>query len=248
MNQTNAIELIDISLSYSYLLGGDRTLKNTFVSAVIGRSRTKSSHTIQLSRLSLSVSHGERVGIIGRNGSGKSTLLKVIAGVLSPHQGEVRINGLITSLITIGVGMNQNLSCVENIYLSGAYLGMRRKRIEAHLHEILDWAELVDYADLPLYHLSTGMQARLAFAISTCQKPDIILIDEVLAVGDIAFRKKAEDRLNNLQQKGSVSLIVSHDLEYLKSCVERTIWLSEGQVKMDGDTELVVSRYQLDTQ
>jgi ABC-type polysaccharide/polyol phosphate transport system ATPase subunit len=234
----------DVYLSYKTLINHERTLKGFTISLAKGRRKSALRNSAQLRGVTLSIRHGEQVGVIGRNGSGKSTLLKLIAGVLRPDFGQIEIDGAITPLIDIGTGMNQELTCRENIYLSGAYLGLSRKEMNGYFPSIVEWAEVESVLDDLFHTLSTGMQSRLAFAVSTCQKPEIILIDEIMSVGDIAFQEKSAKRMEELKSGGSAVIIVSHDLAYLSSSVSRVVWIKDGYVEMDGSPEDVITAYQ----
>ena len=244
MRAPEVIVMKDVYLSYRTLLSHERTLKGFVISLAKGKRQQYSKESAQLRGISLSISHGEQVGVIGRNGSGKSTLLKLIAGVLRPDFGQIEVDGVITPLIDIGTGMNPELTCRENIYLSGAYLGFSNKDMDKFFSSIVEWAEIQSVLDNPFHTLSTGMQSRLAFAVSTCQKPEIILIDEIMSVGDIAFQEKSAKRMEDLKKGGSAVIIVSHDLSYLLSAVNRIIWIKDGKIEMDGSSEKVISAYQ----
>jgi ABC-type polysaccharide/polyol phosphate transport system ATPase subunit len=244
MNKRDVIVMKDVYLSYRTLLNHERTLKGFAISLAKGNRQSYSKESAQLKGVTLSIRHGEQVGVIGRNGSGKSTLLKLIAGVLRPDYGQIEIDGAITPLIDIGTGMNPELTCRENIYLSGAYLGFSRKDMDQYFKSIIEWAEIESVLDNPFHTLSTGMQGRLAFAVSTCQKPEIILIDEIMSVGDIAFQEKSAKRMEELKSGGSAVIIVSHDLAYLSSSVSRVIWIKDGHVEMDGSPDNVITAYQ----
>lgn len=244
MSAREVIAIEDVFLSYRTLLSGEKTLKGFIINVLKGNRRSFSKEESHLRGITLTINHGEQVGVIGRNGSGKSTLLKLIAGVLRPDYGQIKIDGSITPLIDIGTGMNPELTCRENIYLSGAYLGFSRKEMDSYLSAIIDWTELGDVIDNPFHTLSTGMQSRLAFAVSTCQEPEIVLIDEIMAVGDIAFQEKSARRMSELKSRGSAVIIVSHDLNYLKNSVSRIIWVRDGEIAMDGSPEEVITSYQ----
>jgi len=240
---TPVISLKSVSVSYQTILSGEKTLKGFMISLVKRKRSISRNVKTQLREISLEINHGEQVGIIGRNGSGKSTLLKLIAGVLRPDEGSIHIDGSITPLIDIGTGMNPELTCRENIYLSGAYLGLSREDISHHFDSIVLWAEIADYLDQPFHTLSTGMQSRLAFAVSTCQVPEIVLIDEVMSVGDISFQEKSARRLDDLIKNGSAVLVVSHDMTYLRSAVTRVVWIKDGVIEQDGPTNQVIDAY-----
>jgi ABC-type polysaccharide/polyol phosphate transport system ATPase subunit len=187
-----------------------------------------------LSEISLRVGHGEKLGIIGPNGSGKSTLLKVIAGILKPTTGKTRVNGSISPLIELGVGFDAELSLVDNILYYGVLLGHPEALVKQHVHDILDFAELTEYQNQPIKTLSSGMGARLSFAIATEFRPDIILIDEVLSVGDERFRRKCEARISRFWDEHSTILFVSHDMNTISHMCERVIWLDHGRIQFDG--------------
>jgi ABC-type polysaccharide/polyol phosphate transport system ATPase subunit len=239
-----AIDLQDVFWSYRTILDGERTLKGFAIALAKGKRFSYSKENAHLRGISLQINHGEHVGVIGRNGSGKSTLLKLIAGVVRPDYGTVDVDGSITPLIDIGTGMNPELTCRENIYLSASYLGFSRRQTEKAFNSIVDWAEVAEILDNPLHTLSTGMQSRLAFAVSTCQKPEIVLIDEILSVGDISFQAKSTRRMQDLKEQGSAVVIVTHDLSYLRVSVPRVIWVQDGQIKMDGETKAVIDSYE----
>ena len=187
-----------------------------------------------LSGVSLHVAHGEKLGIIGPNGSGKSTLLKVIAGILKPTSGTAIVNGSISPLIELGVGFDAELSLVDNIVYYGVLLGHPEALVRKHVDEILDFAELSEYRKEPTKTLSSGMAARLSFAIATEFRPDIILIDEVLSVGDERFRRKCEARINRFWDERSTILLVSHDMNTVSQMCDRVIWIDHGSIRFDG--------------
>ena len=167
---------------------------------------------LALKNINFTVKRGESWGLIGKNGSGKSTLLKLISGIISPYQGNVTVNGSISPLIELGAGFDPELTAKENIFLNGALLGYSKRFIESHFQEIVDFAELNDFVDVPIKNFSSGMSARLGFAIATVQKPDILIVDEVLAVGDLAFQQKCKERMENLLSNGTTLLFVSHSM------------------------------------
>lgn len=199
-----------------------------------------------LKNVSLTVKRGESLAIIGANGSGKSTLLKLISGILIPTAGKVTINGSIAPLIELGSGFNTELTARENIYLNGALLGHNRKYMNHVFDEIMDFSELWDFVDVPVKNFSSGMQARLGFAIATLVKPDILIVDEILSVGDAAFKKKCEDRMNGLLTKGTTLILVSHSGQQVKEMCKTAIWLKKGEVKATGRTRAVFDAYMED--
>ena len=196
-----------------------------------------------LKDVSLSINRGETVGIIGLNGSGKSTLLKVIAGVLKPAEGNVRVYGSVAPLIELGAGFDPDLSARENIFLNGAVLGYSRKRMQELFEEIIEFSELREFLDVPLKNYSSGMQARLGFAIATSVIPDVLIVDEVLGVGDYKFQEKCHRRMERIISSGATVLFVSHSIEQVKQICSRAIWLKNGRVVMDGEVNQVCDEY-----
>ena len=216
--------------------------KKTVLSLLEGKYK-KPSKQLVLSQINLVVEQGEKLGIIGANGSGKSTLLKVIAGILKPSSGIAKVKGQISPLIELGAGFDDNLSVKDNIILYGVMLGFSRKEMKERTKTILEFAELEDYALHPLKGLSSGMTARLGFAIATDVKPDILILDEVLSVGDEQFRQKCQKRLEKMWNEQAAILVVSHDLEFIKRSCEKVIYLQQGQIKSAGLPEETVSQY-----
>lgn len=198
---------------------------------------------LALKNINFTVKRGESWGLIGKNGSGKSTLLKLISGIIRPYQGNVTVNGSISPLIELGAGFDPELTARENIFLNGALLGYSKKFIESHFQEIVDFAELNNFIDVPIKNFSSGMSARLGFAIATVQKPDILIVDEVLAVGDFAFQQKCKERMEHLLSNGTTLLFVSHSIEQVKELCSKAIWIDNGEVRAIGDTYSVSQEY-----
>ena len=196
-----------------------------------------------LKGISFEVKAGESWGFVGTNGSGKSTLLKTISGILKPYKGSVQVNGTISPLIELGAGFDGNLTARENIFLNGAVLGYSEKFLKEKCDEIVDFAELRDFLDVPIKNFSSGMAARLGFAIATTVKPDILICDEVLAVGDFKFQEKCEQRMNELLSGGTTLLFVSHSIEQVKRMCQKAIWIDHGEMKMIGNAEEVCNAY-----
>lgn len=196
-----------------------------------------------LKGISFEVKAGESWGFVGTNGSGKSTLLKTISGILKPYKGSVLVNGTISPLIELGAGFDGNLTARENIFLNGAVLGYSEKFLKEKCDEIVDFAELRDFLDVPIKNFSSGMAARLGFAIATTVKPDILICDEVLAVGDFKFQEKCEQRMNELLSGGTTLLFVSHSIEQVKRMCQKAIWIDHGEMKMIGNAEEVCNAY-----
>lgn len=189
------------------------------------------------------VRKGESWGIIGTNGSGKSTLLKTISGILKPYKGCITVNGSVAPLIELGAGFDQNMTARENIYLNGCVLGHSEKYMQEHFDEIVDFAELWDFLDSPIKNYSSGMRARLGFAVATMVKPDILIVDEILSVGDYKFRQNCEKRMSEMLNGGTTLLYVSHSIEEVKRLCDHVIWLDKGNVKMIGGTIEVCGAY-----
>ncbi len=198
---------------------------------------------IAVDNVSLEIAKGEVFGIVGTNGSGKSTLLKILSGILQPTTGKVEIDGLIAPLIELGAGFDGELTAKENIYLNGAVLGYKKKFIDEHFDAIVDFAELRDFMEMPIKNYSSGMVARIAFAIATVIKTDILIVDEILSVGDFMFQQKCEDRINELMAGGTTVIIVSHTIDQIERLCDRAMWLEKSKVKMIGDAKEVCAAY-----
>lgn len=198
---------------------------------------------LALQDVSLEVKKGEAWGIMGRNGSGKSTLLKLICGILSPYKGTVKVNGTIAPLIELGAGFDGELNATENIFLNGALLGYSKKFMESKFDEIVEFAELRDFLEVPVKNYSSGMRARLGFAVATTVRPQLLVVDEVLAVGDYAFQQKCEARMKDMLAKGTTLLYVSHSANSVKNLCQKALWIDKGKEVMHGDVQTVCSAY-----
>ncbi len=196
-----------------------------------------------LKDINLTVEKGDRVGILGFNGAGKSTLLKVIAGVLKPTQGSVKVNGVIAPMLELGAGFDSNYSGKENIYLYGATMGYSRKFIERKYDEIVAFSELQKFMDVPVKNYSSGMRARLGFAIASAVEPDILILDEVLSVGDAKFRKKSEGKILSMFDKGVTVLFVSHSVDQVLKICNKAIILDKGQIIASGEANEICDTY-----
>jgi ABC-2 type transport system ATP-binding protein len=197
-----------------------------------------------LDGVSFDIGVGEVFGVVGPNGAGKSTLMKVLAGVLPPTQGRVQVNGLVSPMIELGGGMNPEMTGRENIVLFGTLLGRDPAYMRERIGPISEWAELTEFMDVPLRNYSTGMNSRLAFAIATDVKPEILLVDEVLSVGDENFRRKSTARMEELMAGGTTVVLVSHALTTVRKMCDRVLWLDHGRMKMLGEPDAVVDAYQ----
>lgn len=196
-----------------------------------------------LKDVSFTVNRGDSVGLIGLNGSGKSTMLKCIARVLKPTKGRVSVNGTVAPLIELGAGFDFDLTGKENIYLNGALLGRSRKTMDDALEDIIEFSELRDFMDVPMKNYSSGMLSRLAFAIATAGKADILIVDEVLAVGDFRFQQKCIDRIRGMMAEGTTVLFVSHSIEQVEDICNKVVWLKSGSVHMQGNAKEICEIY-----
>ncbi|QLE57819.1 ABC transporter ATP-binding protein [Nostoc sp. TCL26-01] len=217
-------------------------LKKTFLSFLEGKHRQPVKKLV-LDKIDLTVTKGEKIGIVGANGSGKSTLLKIISGILRPTRGTVRIKGQIAPLIELVAGFDPEISVMDNIILYGVFLGFSKAEMRKRMHSILEFAELQDYSLVPVKGLSSGMVSRLGFAIATDVQPDILILDEVLSVGDESFKYKCKQRINKLWDDNSTVLVVSHDLEFVQQSCNRGVWIDQGKLRFIGDPNATVNHY-----
>lgn len=193
--------------------------------------------------VSFQVKAGEAWGLIGTNGSGKSTMLKAISGILKPYKGKITVNGRVAPLIELGAGFDQEMTARENIFLNGCVLGHTEKFMQEHFDEIVDFAELHQFLDSPLKNFSSGMRARLGFSIATMVKPDILIVDEILSVGDYKFRQKCEKRMSEMLSGGTTLLYVSHSIEEVKRLCDHALWIDKGVARMQGEALEVCEAY-----
>lgn len=217
--------------------------KKSIISLVTGRYRHPKRKLV-LSDIDLSVRSGDRLGIVGENGSGKSTLLKVICNVLKPTKGTVKVRGDIAPLLELGAGFDPSMSVSYNVLMYGVMLGFSRQHIQRRLPYILEFAELEDYSNTPVKALSSGMKARLGFAIATDVCPDILILDEVLSVGDARFKKKCRERIEKFWEANSTILVVSHDLNFIRKWCDRAVWMHQGRLLFSGSVDETIERYQ----
>lgn len=216
-------------------------LKEYFVKLV--KKQLMFQEFLALRDISFEVKRGEAWGLVGTNGSGKSTLLKLICGILKPYKGSVTVNGSIAPLIELGAGFDGELTARENIYLNGAVLGYSKDFMDSHYDEIVDFAELHNFMDMPIKNYSSGMAARLGFAIATIVRPEILIVDEVLAVGDVAFQEKCQKRMQEMLANGTTLLFVSHAIETVRELCDHAIWINKGEVMMKGEVNEVCDAY-----
>lgn len=240
--QPMAVEVKDVTMIFNMASESLGSLKEYFIS--LARHKLFFEEFRALKNISFDVHRGEVVGLVGTNGSGKSTMLKIIAGVLEPSEGEAKVHGNIAPLIELGAGFDPELSARENIYLNGALLGYTKEFIDANFDGIIEFAELKDFVDMPLKNFSSGMVARIAFAIATITEPDILIVDETLSVGDVFFQQKCERRIQHFIESGDVTvLFVSHSMEQVERICQRAVWIEKGDLRMDGPVDEVCKAY-----
>jgi ABC-2 type transport system ATP-binding protein len=236
------IEVNNLRLTYRVLMNRSGSLKELFRDAIKGRVRIN--NFVALDDISFTLEKGEVLAILGRNGAGKSTLLKVLAKVLPPTEGTVKVEGAIAPMIELGAGFHPELTGTENVLFYSTLMGRDIRKTRAKLVEIGEWAEVTDHMEFPLRTFSSGMVARLAFATATSETAEILLVDEILSVGDAGFREKSRNRLLELIDSGAAVVLVSHDMSAVRSLATRAIWLESGKVKMSGNPKEVVSAYE----
>lgn len=236
------IDVDKVSMIFNIASEQFNSLKEYALAAVKGELHFKPFHA--LDEVSFQVRKGEAFGLVGTNGSGKSTMLKIIAGVLQASRGTCTVHGTIAPLIELGAGFDLELTCAENIYLNGALLGYKKEFIDEHFDEIIDFAELRDFMEMPLKNYSSGMVARIAFAIATITEPDILIVDETLSVGDFLFQKKCEQRIQELVESQNVTvLLVSHSIDLVERICNRACWIEHGTLVKIGSSQEVCAAY-----
>ncbi len=236
-----AIEINNVNMRYKLTTEKVDSLKHFFIKKI--RKEIHYEEFYALKDVSFSVEKGQVFGIIGLNGAGKSTLLKIIAGIMKPTNGSVVRRGSIAPLIELGAGFDGELTGVENIFLNGLLLGYSKKFIKENLDEIIDFSELGKFIHTPLKNYSSGMKARLGFSIATVVKPDILIVDEVLAVGDVKFKEKSEKKIRSMMKDGTTVLFVSHSLSQVEEICDHVLWLERGSVKEIGSSKEVIDHF-----
>jgi ABC-type polysaccharide/polyol phosphate transport system, ATPase component len=241
------ININNVSMKFDLGIEKNFSFKLMFVSLFdTKKEKKKKEYFWALNDVSFHVDKGEVVGLIGSNGAGKSTLLKVVSGVMKPTSGGVTVNGSIAPMIELGAGFDPELTARENIYLNGAVLGHSKIFLESKFQEIVDFSELHDFLDAPVKNFSSGMVAKLAFSISTIVDPEILIVDEILSVGDIKFQEKSRNKMMEMIKGGTTVLYVSHSMASIEELCDKVIWLEHGKVIMAGDTKEVCKAYYLD--
>lgn len=235
------IEVKNVSMRFNLAKEKQESLKEYFMALLKGRLQFDEFYALK--DVSLTVEPGDFYGLVGLNGSGKSTLLKVIAGVYKPTAGSCTVSGTIAPLIELGAGFDMDLTARENIYLNGTILGFTPRYLDEKFDEIVEFSELREFLDVPLKNYSSGMVARLAFAVATCTKPDILIADEILSVGDFLFQQKCEERMRSLLEGGTTVILVSHSIEQVERMCNKVAWINKGEKIMDGPTAEVCAAY-----
>lgn len=241
MENEVVIDVRDLTIRFNLANQKVDNLKEYFIKLV--KKELMFQEFFALKNIDFKVKRGEAWGIIGANGSGKSTLLKAVSGILQPYKGEVNVFGSIAPLIELGAGFDGNMTARENIYLNGCVLGHSEKYMKQHFDEIVDFAEIGDFLDTPIKNYSSGMTARLGFAIATMVKPDILIVDEILSVGDYKFHEKCEKRMNEMLDGGTTLLYVSHAIGEVEKLCDHAIWLDRGCVMAKGEAKEICKKY-----
>ena len=237
----SSIKIQNASVSFKVYKNKNLSLKDYFARNSADSKLEKDDHFDALNDISLEINPGERVGIIGKNGAGKSTLLKLICGIYPPSSGDVAISGTVAPLIELGAGFHQEFTGRENLYLNGAILGMAEKQIQLVEEEVIQFSELQSFIDTPIKYYSSGMDMRLAFSLATALHPDILILDEVFAAGDIGFVEKARIRMNKMVEDANIFLMVSHDMDLTNELSNRVIWIDGGKIMEDGSPSEVIN-------
>lgn len=242
MSDNNIIEIKDVTIRFNLANEKIDNIKEYFIKAI--KHELMFQEFLAVDGVSFNIKKGESWALIGTNGSGKSTLLKAISGILKPYKGSITVKGNIAPMIELGAGFDPNLTARENIFLNGLILGHSRKFMEEHFDEIVEFAEIGQFLDSPIKNYSSGMKARLGFAVATMVNPDILICDEVLAVGDAKFREKCEDRMTDMLSHGTTLLFVSHSISQVRHLCDHAAWIDKGHLKMTGEVNKVCDEYE----
>ena len=238
------IKIENVSMKFNLEIEKDFSMKQAFVNLFTKKKKKKKNEDFwALKDVSFNIGKGEVVGLIGSNGAGKSTLLKVVSGVMKPTKGKVKVKGVISPMIELGAGFDGNLTARENIYLNGAILGYSKEFLDDKFDEIVEFSELKDFLDVPVKNFSSGMTAKLAFSIATIVNPEILIVDEILSVGDIKFQEKSKKKMMEMIKGGTTVLYVSHSLQSIKELCTKVVWLEHGKVIKMGDTNKICDAY-----
>ncbi len=236
-----AVEVKNVKMCFNLSKENLDSIKEYFIKFM--KRQLRFEKFIALDDVSFTIGKGDVFGIVGFNGAGKSTALKVVSGILAPTTGSVSINGTIAPLIELGAGFDVDLTARENVFLNGTVLGLTPKFLHSKYDEIIDFAELREFQDVPIKNFSSGMVARLGFAIATVITPDILIVDEILSVGDFKFQQKCENRIQEMMDFGTTIIIVSHSIEQIEKLCNKVLWLEKGKVKALGDAKEVCDAY-----
>lgn len=240
-NSENVIEVNNVCMDFFHRDEKVDNLKEFFVRLVRGKLERKKIRILE--NISFELKKGESIGLIGHNGAGKSTLLKIVSGILEPTSGDVRVRGVVAPLLNLGAGFDFEATAKENVYLNGAILGYSKRELEKKYNDIVEFSELDGHMNTPLKNFSSGMVARLGFAIAIDVNPDILLVDEILSVGDENFRRKCSERIDSLRQNGVSFVVVSHDMAQIKRLCQKALWIENSQVMGYGDVNQVCEAY-----
>jgi ABC-type polysaccharide/polyol phosphate transport system ATPase subunit len=241
-----AVELRGVSKRFYFYEHRTGSLREWFIRRVLRRPVHVRRMAFSLRDVDLRVEPGESVALLGHNGSGKSTILRLVAGIYQPSSGSIKTDGRITAVIELGAGFHPELTGVENIKLYAAVLGLTRRELAQRYDEIVEFADMENFLDTPLKYYSSGMEARLAFSVAVCLQPAILLLDEVLAVGDREFRARCLERLRTFNARGGTLILVSHELDQVRELCARGVWLRDGGVVLDADIDTVLAAYRAD--
>lgn len=239
------IKVDNVSMRFNLGIEKDKSFKTIFIRMFKGKKKNqkKKQEFWALKDVSFEIEKGDVLGIIGSNGAGKSTLLKVVSGVMKPTKGKVEVSGVISPMIELGAGFDGELTARENIYLNGAILGYSKSFLDSKFDEIVEFSELKEFLDVPVKNFSSGMVAKLAFSISTIVDPEILIVDEILSVGDIKFQEKSKNKMMSMIQGGTTVLFVSHSLDAIRELCNKVIWLDHGKIVEMGNTKEICDKY-----
>lgn len=238
------IKVNNVSMKFNLGIEKNFSLKLFFINLFKKKEKKEKKEFWALSDVNFEVKKGEVLGFVGANGAGKSTLLKVVAGVMKPTKGSVDLYGTVCPMIELGAGFDMDLTARENIYLNSAVLGYSREFIDSKFDEIVEFSELKEFLDVPVKNFSSGMVTRLAFSIATVVEPEILIVDEILSVGDIAFKQKSENKMRSMINGGTTVLFVSHDIKQIREICDRVAWLEKGKVREIGDPNEICDKYE----
>lgn len=238
------ISIKNVTMRFDLGIEKDKSIKMLFIRFFDRKKRvSKEKPFYALKNINLEIEQGEVVGLIGSNGAGKSTLLKLVSGVMKPTKGKIETRGKISPMIELGAGFDSDLTARENIYLNGAILGYSKQFIDEKFEEIVEFSELREFLEVPIKNFSSGMTAKLAFSIATIVDPEILIVDEILSVGDIKFQEKSKNKMMEMIKGGTTVLFVSHSIEQIKELCTKAVWLEHGEIVEIGDAKTVCNKY-----